>query len=359
MGTGLVSASFWNGRRVFVTGHTGFKGSWLVAWLHSLGAVVRGYSLPPVTTPNMFELAGIARLCQHVEADIRDAAALAAAISDFQPETVFHMAAQPLVRRSYREPLLTMETNIMGTANLLNACRGSKAVSAVVVVTTDKCYENDDSVHRFKEDDRLGGADPYSASKACAELVTTSFRHSYFDQGPVIATARAGNVIGGGDWSEDRIVPDGIRAFSAGQPLLIRSPKAVRDWQHVIDVLAGYLLLAQACTEQGAEYGRGWNFGPDASATVEQLVELLAKGWGGSATYTISNRDAGAAEAVRLELDAALARSRLGWSTRMDLSLNVDATIEWYRAALDRHVPADRLLALTCRQIGRFSPTHH
>ena len=270
-------ARFWAGRRVLVTGHTGFKGSWLLGLLNIFGARVTGLSLTPDTTPAMFDLIGGADLCHHHIADIRDAAAVETIVTQAEPEIVLHLAAQPLVRASYVDPIATYQTNVMGTAHVLEACRKTPSIRTIVSVTTDKCYANDGRIEGYREDAPLGGHDPYSNSKACAELVSACWRDSFLaERGTGLATARAGNVIGGGDWSADRLVPDAIRAFSAGRTLEIRNPEAVRPWQHVLEPLAGYLLLAEALTADPARFARGWNFGP-APADMAKVRDVIVQ----------------------------------------------------------------------------------
>jgi|SRR5680860_546411 len=330
---------FWRGRRVLLTGHTGFKGAWLTLWLHRLGAEVTGISLPPATTPSLFTLADVEELCQSHFCDIRDASALASLINTVRPEIVFHLAAQPLVRASYREPLTTFATNVMGTAHVLDALRGLDSVRVALVVTTDKVYCNNDWPWPYREDDALGGHDPYSASKAAGEILIASYRDAFLaTQGVAVASARAGNVIGGGDWAENRLIPDAIRAWQAGQPLQIRRPQAIRPWQHVLEPLAGYLILAQTLWEQPA-LANAYNFGPETSeaATVHELVELARSAYGtGEVHYGDGNE--GPHEAGWLALEIAKARVTLGVSPRWTLAEAVNHTMAWYRA---QHEGAD------------------
>lgn len=334
MGLALDTAQ-WRGRRVFLSGHTGFKGGWLSLWLASLGAEVAGYALPPSTTPSLFELAGLeGALAGHHLADIRDPATLGAALAAAEPEVVFHLAAQPLVRLSYREPLETWATNVMGTANLLEAVRHCPSVRAVVAVTTDKCYDNREWVWGYRETDPLGGHDPYSASKAGAELVAQSYRKSFFaGQGPLLATARAGNVIGGGDWSEDRLIPDAARAASAGRDLLIRNPSATRPWQHVLESLHGYLLLAERLLAGEAEFADAFNFGPDAADNlrVADVLARLQAHWPELSWKLDPAAGEAPHEARALYLDSAKARSRLGWLPVWSLDRGLEMTAKWYR----------------------------
>jgi CDP-glucose 4,6-dehydratase len=351
-----VDALFWRGKRVFLTGHTGFKGSWLWLWLSELGAVTRGYALPPATTPSMFQAAGLQRRGEHVAGDIRDASRLRTALREFQPQIVIHMAAQALVRRSYREPLETFATNVQGTANLLDACRDLPGLRAVVIVTTDKCYENREWLWPYREVERLGGRDPYSASKACAEMVSAAYRQSYFTGGgTAVATARAGNVFGGGDYSEDRLIPDAVRAYGAGQPLVVRNPGALRPWQHVVDPLTGYLMLARALFEAGHEFALPYNFGPlpDQQMTVGGVIESFTRVWGEGARW-VHEADANAVhEAGLLLLDSSRARAELGWMSQSSLDGALRLTADWYRALHEGRTSGE-LERLTVDQIGFF-----
>lgn len=346
------------GRSVFLTGHTGFKGAWLALWLARLGARVTGYALAPCTTPNMFELAGVeATLARHVTADVRDLAALTQAVRSAAPEIVFHLAAQPLVRRSYRDSPETWSTNVMGTVNLLEAVRACPSVKAVVVVTTDKCYQNREWPWGYRENDALGGHDPYSASKAAAELVVQSYRSSFFSGADRarLASARAGNVIGGGDWSEDRLLPDCARAAATQQPLVIRNPGATRPWQHVLESLHGYLLLAAGLVEQGERHADAFNFGPDAddNVCVAALLERLQRHWP-ELRWEVGQADGAAPHETNfLYLDSSKARRELGWVPTWDLAACLEHTAEWYRAVA--HDPScaravsERQLDLFCR----------
>lgn len=329
-----VSASFWRGRRVFLTGHTGFKGSWLSLWLQTVGAEIHGYALEPPTEPNLFTVASVGKgMVSSTIADIRDTTAFHRAMQAARPEIVFHLAAQSLVRYSYTAPVETYATNVMGTVNLFEAVRGTPGVRAVVNVTTDKCYENREWVWGYRENEPMGGHDPYSSSKACAELVTAAYRRSFLEAaGIAVASARAGNVIGGGDWAEDRLVPDILQAFEQGRRVQIRNPNAVRPWQHVLEPLSGYLVLAQRLFDEPG-FAEGWNFGPDDSDTrsVEWIVRHLASIWGGEAAWVV---DGGQHphEAGYLKLDISQARTRLGWNPRWDLPQALERTVEWQRA---------------------------
>ncbi len=351
-----LNRAFWRGRRVFVTGHTGFKGAWLLLLLHELGAQVHGFALSPPTEPNMFELLELDKLCEHAIGDIRDLALLEEALVRAQPEIVLHMAAQSLVRASYDNPVETYAVNVMGTVNLLDACRRAVGLKAVVVVTTDKCYENFGWIWGYRENDRLGGADPYSNSKAACELAVDAYRQSFFAPADHerhqlgLASARAGNVIGGGDFAVDRLVPDAMRAFMAGTSLQIRNPLSVRPWQHVLEPLHGYLMLAERLHDDGG-FARGWNFGPhpDESAPVRDVVDRLADLWGDAPRWT-QDEAHHPHEAATLKLDSTLARVELGWSPRLGLDEGLKLTCEWYRA-LHR---GDDLAELSMRQVRDF-----
>jgi CDP-glucose 4,6-dehydratase len=349
---------FWSGRSVFLTGHTGFKGSWLSLWLQQLGASVHGYALAPNTTPSLFELARVAQGMRSTIADVRDAQALEKCLRAAAPEIVLHMAAQPLVRESYEDPVGTYATNVMGTANLLDAIRRVPSVRAVVVVTSDKCYENREWDRGYTEGDAMGGFDPYSSSKGCSELLTASFRNSFFPtkdharHGVAVASARAGNVIGGGDWSKDRLIPDILRAIGSGQPVQIRNPHATRPWQHVLEPLGGYLLLAQRLVERGAECAEAWNFGPAAqdARPVQWIVERMTERWGPPASWRL---DGGQHphEARFLHLDITKATRRLGWKPRWGLDECLNRIVDWHRAMRDG---AD-MRTFTLRQIEDFN----
>ncbi len=329
----------WKGRRVFLTGHTGFKGSWLALWLARKGAQVRGFALDPDSEPNLFTTASVDGLIEDERGDIRNYASLQASLNGFAPDTVFHLAAQPLVRRSYADPLGTYATNVMGTAHVLEAVRKCTSVRAVVCVTTDKCYLNQEWVWPYRETDQLGGHDPYASSKACAEIVTAAYRSSFFpvdrihEHQVAIATARAGNVIGGGDWSEDRLIPDLIRGFQSRKPVLIRNPKAIRPWQHVLDPLHGYLMLAERLLGQKAQFSSSFNFGPaeEDSWPVMKIATGVASIWGAGASWVSSDAE-DVHEARTLRIDASKARAELGWRPRLGIEGVLKWTMDWYKS---------------------------
>jgi CDP-glucose 4,6-dehydratase len=343
----VVSPDFWRGRRVFLTGHTGFKGSWLTLWLRRLGADVTGYALAPETAPSLFETARAGDGIRSILADVRDLEGLRSAMTESRAEVVFHLAAQSLVRESYARPVETYATNVMGTANLLEAVRESKTVQAVVVVTSDKCYENREWVWPYRENEPLGGHDPYSSSKGCAELVAAAYRSSFF---PRIATARAGNVIGGGDWARDRLVPDLIRAFTIGEPAVLRNPLAIRPWQHVLEPLHGYLLLAERVAQ--GEHAEAWNFGPAEQDVrpVQWIADELVRRWGSGARWD-QDRDTHPHEALTLKLDSSKARTQLRWTPRLTLGDALDWIVEWHHAF---NAAPDRAAETTLRQIERY-----
>ncbi|PKL19094.1 MAG: CDP-glucose 4,6-dehydratase [Spirochaetae bacterium HGW-Spirochaetae-5] len=330
-------SGIYNNKRVFLTGHTGFKGSWMALWLKSLGAEVYGYSLPPIYSPAHYNLTNLD--IAETLGDIRDYQNLNKAISEFKPDMVIHMAAQPLVRLSYREPLETFETNVMGTANILNACRTVESVKAIVNITTDKCYENREWVWGYREIDPMGGHDPYSASKGCAELVASSFRNSFFniekygkDHHVLLSSVRAGNVIGGGDWSDDRLIPDIMKAVSKNEEVIIRSPKSTRPWQHVLDPLSGYLQIGQKLLEGNTDFAEAWNFGPadEGSITVLEVVQNIKKSWD-KVKYRIESSGDNLHEANLLKLDCSKAHMRLKWKSVWDSSKTFEATTNWYK----------------------------
>jgi CDP-glucose 4,6-dehydratase len=328
--------AFWHGKRVFLTGHTGFKGSWLSLWLQSMGARVHGFALPPPTSPALYDAARVGEDMTSVIGDVRDYAAVLAAMEQARPDIVIHMAAQPLVRYSYQAPVETYATNVMGTVHVLEAVRQVGTARAVVNVTTDKCYENKEWVWGYREDEPMGGHDPYSNSKGCSELVTSAYRKSFLDAAGIgLGSARAGNVIGGGDWAADRLVPDILRACERKEPVLIRNPHAIRPWQHVLEPLSGYLLLSERLYQEGGKWAEGWNFGPkpDDARPVQWIVERMVAAWGEGASWVFD----GAThphEASYLKLDISKAGSRLGWQPRWDLSCTLDRIVEWHQAWL-------------------------
>ncbi len=354
----VMDVHFWKGRQVLLTGHTGFKGGMLGLWLAALGAKVTGLALEPPTDPSLFKLARVGTAVRSILGDIRNADGVKHTMRETCPEIVFHMAAQPLVRQSYRQPVETYSTNVMGTVNVLEAVRHVSSVRACVVVTSDKCYENREWLWGYRENEPLGGVDPYSSSKACAEIVAAAYRHSYFhptrwaEHRTGLATARAGNVIGGGDFAPDRLVPDLVRAFVAGQPALIRRPQAIRPWQHVLDPLAGYILLAQRLCTDGAAFAQAWNFGPTAEdgCSVLVLAKMVADQWGKDATIVVDSGSSTEHEAHELRLDSSRARSLLGWQPRWDIQRAVQETVIWHQALRE---DAD-MYEFTLRQIREY-----
>ena len=347
----------WRGRRVFVTGHTGFKGGWLSLWLTSRGAKVRGYAIEPTTQPNMFTASSVASAVEDVRGDTRDYPSLERALVEFQPEVVFHLAAQPLVRRSYDDPVLTFATNVMGTVHLLEAIRKAKGVRAVVCITTDKVYRNQEWEWPYREIDPLGGFDPYSSSKACAEIAAAAYRSSFFplnrlqEHGVAVATVRAGNVIGGGDWSKDRLIPDLVRGFQAGEPIQIRRPKAIRPWQHVLEPLNGYMMLAERLLTQPEKFASAFNFGPayEDAWPVELIANKLAGMWGDGASWVCDEAEH-VHEDHTLRLDSSRAHAELGWRPRLGIETALEWTLDWYR----RWHAGENMAAVTREQIARF-----
>jgi CDP-glucose 4,6-dehydratase len=347
-----MNPAFWQGKRVFLTGHTGFKGSWLSLWLQNLGTELTGYALAPPTQPSLFEIANVGNEMLSVIGDIRNPSELRSAMQAAQPEIVIHMAAQALVRQSYLDPLETYATNVMGTVHLLEAVRQTPGVKAVVIVTSDKCYENKEWEWGYRENEPMGGHDPYSSSKGCAELVASAYRRSFLQsQGVAVATARAGNVIGGGDWAADRLIPDVLRAFKRNQPVVIRNPHATRPWQHVLEPLSGYLTLAEHLFEHGAEFAEGWNFGPhDHDARpVQWIVEELVGRWGQGARFEL---DAGTHphEAHFLKLDISKAKARLRWAPRWTVAFSLGKVVEWHNALAAN----EDMRAFTLEQISSY-----
>lgn len=344
-------------RTVLITGHTGFKGTWLSLWLNHLGSNVIGYALKPPTQPSLFELCALNTKITSIEGDVRDFDHLKSVIQKHKPEIIFHLAAQSLVRRSYYEPLETYSTNVMGTLYLLDAIRQIGGVKVIINVTSDKCYENRESVRGYSENDPMGGRDPYSSSKGCAELVTTAYLHSYFNpehyekHGVSIASVRSGNVIGGGDWAEDRLIPDCIKALMEKRPILVRYPEAVRPWQHVLEPLFGYILLAQLLYQKGPTFGGAWNFGPEDSSAkpVRWIVERIVEDWGGKACWEI-DQGFHPYEAHTLKLDCSKAKLKLGWHPQWDLETALRLTVDWYKA-YGHH---EDILPITVRQIEQY-----
>ncbi|MDA9371648.1 CDP-glucose 4,6-dehydratase [Porticoccaceae bacterium] len=333
-----MKREFWRGKRVFLTGHTGFKGSWLSLWLQRLGAELTGYALDPPTAPSLFQIANVSAGMHSIIGDIRDYDALYGAIQATKPEIVIHMAAQPLVRHSYLHPVETYEVNVMGTINFLEALRHTSGISSGLIVTSDKCYQSHGTEKQYREDDMLGGADPYSNSKGCAELITSAYRASFFcrdvgDKNIAIASARAGNVIGGGDWAQDRLVPDTVTAFKNNKSVLIRNPHAVRPWQHVLEPLGGYLSLAENLFEKGAEFSQAWNFGPNEEdiVSVRFIMDQITILWGGEVAWEIESDDT-YTEADFLSLSSQKARTHLNWSPRWGLQKALVSTINMYKA---------------------------
>lgn len=337
-----MNSNFWNGKKVFVTGHTGFKGSWLSLWLLEMGATVKGYALSPSTKTNLFELSNISNNMKSEIGDIRNFPQLRQSIADFKPEIVFHMAAQALVRLSYEQPIETYSTNVMGTVNLLEAVKQVGGVKALVNITSDKCYENKEWVWGYRENEAMGGHDPYSNSKGCAELVASSYRQSFFneknysDHGCALASVRAGNVIGGGDWALDRLIPDMLSAFSQGKSVEIRSPNAIRPWQHVLEPLSGYLLIAERLYQSGPKFAEAWNFGPNEedAKSVKWIVNELADHWGESASWFLTKQNH-PHEANYLKLDCSKAKMRLDWQPVWNLSTTLTKIVNWHKAWLN------------------------
>ncbi len=352
MGELTVFQDIYRGKRVLVTGHTGFKGGWLVLWLKALGAEVCGYALAPNTTPNLFESAHVGQEILSVTGDVRDRALLLKTFQTFKPEIVFHLAAQPLVRTSYDEPVLTYETNVLGTLYVLEAARQTPSVKAVVNVTSDKCYENTETVHNYTEQDPMGGYDMYSSSKGCSEILSSSYRRSFLQRGGyALATARAGNVIGGGDWAADRLVPDCIRSIVAGKPIEIRRPSAVRPWQYVLEPLSGYLLLGQLLYTKGRAYGEGFNFGPEPGTVINvaELAEKIVQAYGQGTVHV--HEENGVHEAHLLALSIDKAKNRLGWTPTYDVDTAIKQTVHWYQSF---YAGKEDMRALSVAQIHAY-----
>ncbi len=350
-----LSSKFFFKKKVFITGHTGFKGSWLAFLLSEMGADVMGFALPPTTLVNHFDLIGLDKKIKHVEGDIRDSSLLTNVINDFQPEIVFHLAAQALVRPSYDDPAITFSTNIMGSVNLLDAVRKCKSVRSLIYITSDKCYENVEWIWGYRENDQLGGHDPYSASKAAAEIVFSSYSRSFFEQQPLLgaATTRAGNVIGGGDWALDRIVPDCIRAIELDEPIRLRNPNATRPWQHVLEPLCGYMLLAAKLYEEPKRWGGSWNFGPSMheTRTVQNVAQVIVD-YLGKGDIEIIETQTHAHEARLLQLNCDKAHQLLGWYPRWDVKKTLNETARWYQDFISGGNAED----ITRAQIHSFFP---
>lgn len=363
MNSELEDKSFWQDKRVFVTGHTGFKGAWLSLWLQSLGANVTGYSLQPPSKANMFEVANVGDGMQSIIGDIRDAAFLQQSLIEAQPDVVFHLAAQALVLQSYQTPVETYATNVMGTVNLLEAIRQTETVKSVVIVTSDKCYDNKEWHWGYRENDPMGGFDPYSSSKGCAELVTESYRNSFFnaeqyhEHGVAIASARAGNVIGGGDWADDRLIPDVVNAFTKHEPVKLRNPASIRPWQHILEPLGAYMLLAERLFTDGKSYAEAWNFGPNEMDTKSTgwLVDRLATHWG-QATSSLVEQDTDAEhEAVYLRLDCSKAHSKLGWYPVWSIENAIVNVTNWYKA----YQRKEDMQAFSLSQIAQYQTSRN
>jgi len=336
-----MNTTFWRSKKVLITGHTGFKGSWLSLYLQKKGANVLGYSLPPPTKPSLFEIGRIDEGMESIIGDIRDIEKFKTIIREYKPEIIIHMAAQSLVRYSYENPLETYSTNVMGTVNVLEAVRCSDSVKVVLIITSDKCYENKEWIWGYRENDPMGGYDPYSSSKGCAELITSAYRRSYFSkqdnstQAVAVASARAGNVIGGGDWAHDRLIPDIMNAIIQNRPVVIRNPNAIRPWQHVLEPLKGYLCLVENLWEHGTEYAEGWNFGPNDEdcKPVSWIVTNLNHLWATNIEWEIDSNE-NPHEAAYLKLDCSKAKKRLGWSPKLNLNTAIEFVVEWYEAFL-------------------------
>jgi CDP-glucose 4,6-dehydratase len=351
-GVGMISEEFWRGKRVFLTGHTGFKGSWLALWLQKLGADVTGYALEPPTDPSLFTLANITSCLQDIRGDVCNPENLQNAMARAKPEIVFHLAAQSLVRRSYQEPVETYATNVMGTVHLLEAVRHTGSVRAVLIVTSDKCYENREWLWGYREIEPMGGFDPYSSSKGCAELVTSAYRNSYFgNTETAVASARAGNVIGGGDWATDRLLPDMMRTALAGHTLMLRNPGAIRPWQHVLEPLSGYLILAERLCLEGQAFAEGWNFGPsdEDAKPVDWIASELASLW--EAVQWENDGASHPHEAQHLKLDCSKAHERLGWAPLLPLGQALSWTVDWYKT----YARGSDVRQLSTEQIENYS----
>ena len=353
---GKVNKAFWKNKKIFVTGHTGFKGSWLCLWLQSMGAFVKGYSLKPNTTPNLFTKACVGEYMESELGDIRDLKKISKSMSDFNPDVLVHMAAQPLVRLSYEEPVDTYTTNVIGTVNVLEAARECRNLKAIVTVTTDKCYENKEWDWGYRETDPMGGYDPYSSSKGCVELVTSAYRRSFFSGKDTasLASVRAGNVIGGGDWSDDRLIPDILRAFEKLEPVVIRNPLSTRPWQHVLEPLSGYLVLAQELFLNGDEFAEGWNFGPNNEdcKPVSWILDQMVKNWKNNASWILDKKN-NPHEAGFLKLDCSKALSRLKWIPKWNLQYTLKSIVDWHKQ-LDNN---NNMKEICLKEIKRYQNT--
>jgi len=332
---GQVSAEFWNNKKVFLTGHTGFKGSWLTIWLQEMGAIVKGYSLAPHASPNLFDEAKVSEGIESEIGDIRNLEVVTKSMTAFDPDILIHMAAQPLVRLSYAAPVETYATNVMGTVHVLEAARQCKSLKSIVAITTDKCYENKEWPWGYRENEPMGGHDPYSSSKGCCELLIASYRKSFFNtpNSPSLASVRAGNVIGGGDWSDDRLIPDVLRAFEKGVPVIVRNPLSTRPWQHVLEPLSGYLVLAEELYSNGDQFAEGWNFGPkdEDCQSVERILNTMIKSWGEGASWKLDESN-NPHEAGFLKLDCSKAMQELKWLPQWNLEFALQSIVNWHKA---------------------------
>jgi CDP-glucose 4,6-dehydratase len=332
---GQVSPEFWKNKRVFLTGHNGFKGSWLSLWLQEMGAIVKGFSLEPCTIPNLYEVARVAEGMESEIGDIRNLEAVTQSMTAFDPDILIHMAAQPLVRLSYAEPVATYATNVMGTIHVLEAARQCRSLKSIVAITTDKCYENKEWPWGYRENEAMGGHDPYSSSKGCCELLIASYRNSFFQTSdtPSLASVRAGNVIGGGDWSDDRLIPDILRAFEKGESVIVRNPLSTRPWQHVLEPLAGYLVLAEELFNHGNQFAEGWNFGPkdEDCQSVEWILTNMIKSWGEGASWELDENN-NPHEAGFLKLDCSKASKELNWVPKWNLAFTLQSIVTWHKA---------------------------
>ncbi len=352
---GKVNPTFWNRKRVFLTGHTGFKGSWLSLWLLKMGATVKGFALDPITNPSLFEQTKLSSSMESEIFNISDLTQLTTSMLNFNPDVLIHMAAQPLVRYSYKEPVETYATNVLGTVNVLEAARKCENLKAIVSVTSDKCYQNKEWLWGYRENDPMGGHDPYSSSKGCAELVTSAYRNSFFmsDDTPNLASARAGNVIGGGDWAEDRLIPDILRAFEKNNPVVIRNPLATRPWQHVLEPLSGYMVLAEHLFETGNNYSGGWNFGPNDKdcKSVSWILDQMVEKWGNGASWKVDENN-NPHEAGYLKLDCSKANEKLNWYPKWNLNCTLDSIINWHQNFLSgKNIQQECLLEISNYQI--------